>query len=119
MKTRLWVVLPSVVAWPSFLIGYSVSALTGGKPPAAEVKGAGGYAGAAEESEAGAGGDGAGRPKARAGGCGGGGGRGGGRGPAEAGGGAAEGGGGRLRGGKRLTPPAGGPGPRKGRKGHE
>ena len=71
MQTRLWIIFVVVVAWTSFLIGYSVSALTGGKPPAAEVKGAGGYAGAAEESEAGAGGYGAGRPKAGAGGYGG------------------------------------------------
>src|SRR3972149_3621754 len=55
MKTRLWIVLLIVVAWTSFLIGYSVSALTGVKPPAAEVKGAGGIAGAAEGSEAGGG----------------------------------------------------------------
>ena len=70
MKTRLWIVLLIVVAWTSFLIGYSVSALTGVSRPAAGVKGAGGYAGAAEESEAEAGGYGAGRPKAGAGGYG-------------------------------------------------
>src|SRR3972149_2525908 len=56
MKTRLWIVLLIVVAWTSFLIGYSVSALTGVKPPAAEVKGAGGHARAAGETEARAGG---------------------------------------------------------------
>lgn len=70
MKTRLWIVLLIVVAWTSFLIGYSVSALTGVSRPATEVKGAGGYAGAAEESEAEAGGYAAGRPKAGAGGYG-------------------------------------------------
>src|SRR3990172_8617232 len=45
MQTRLWIIFVVVVAWTSFLIGYSVSALTGGKPPAPEVKGAGGYGG--------------------------------------------------------------------------
>lgn len=70
MQTRLWIIFVVVVAWIGFLIGYSVSALTGVKPPAAEVKGAGGYAGAAEESKPGAGGYGAaeGKPKAGAGG---------------------------------------------------
>src|SRR3990172_9191393 len=70
MKTRLWIVLLIVVAWTSFLIGYSVPALTGVSRPAAGVKGAGGYAGTAEESEAEAGGYEAGRPKAGAGGYG-------------------------------------------------
>ena len=56
MKTRLWIVLLVVVAWTSFLIGYSVSALTGLKRPAAEVTWAGGDRGAAEGSRAKAGG---------------------------------------------------------------
>lgn len=46
MKTRLWIVLLVVVAWISFLIGYSVSALTGVKRPAAEVTATGGGYGA-------------------------------------------------------------------------
>ena len=55
MKTRLWIVLLVVVAWTSFLIGYSLSALTGARP-AAEVTGAGGDRGAAEGSRPKAGG---------------------------------------------------------------
>ena len=62
MQTRLWIVLLVVVAWTSFLIGYSVSALTGVKRsaaerPAAEAGAAGGYTGAAERSRAGSGDD--------------------------------------------------------------
>lgn len=60
MNTRLWIVLLVVVAWTSFLIGYSVSALTGVKRPAVErpaaEAGAGGYGGAAEGAKEGAGG---------------------------------------------------------------
>ncbi|OGK78543.1 MAG: hypothetical protein A2X51_11590 [Candidatus Rokubacteria bacterium GWC2_70_24] len=76
MKTRLWIVLLVVVAWTSFLIGYSVSALTGMKRPAAErpaaeASGTGGYSGAGERARAGAGGYGGsaeeGKPRARAG----------------------------------------------------
>ena len=76
MKTRLWIVLLVVVAWTSFLIGYSVSALTGLKRPAverpaAEASGTGGYSGAGERARAGAGGYGRSedepKPRARAG----------------------------------------------------
>lgn len=47
MKTRLWIVLLVVVAWTSFLIGYSVSALTGTKRSAGGVTATGGGYGAA------------------------------------------------------------------------
>ena len=45
MKTSLWIVLLVVVAWVAFLIGYSVSALTGmqtsGRPAPAIAAGYG------------------------------------------------------------------------------
>jgi tetrahydromethanopterin S-methyltransferase subunit D len=60
MKTSLWIVLLVAVAWASFLIGYSVSALTGGTPPATAVTaGSGGYGATREGPAAGAGGYGA------------------------------------------------------------
>lgn len=59
MKTRLWIVLLVVVAWTSFLIGYSVSALTGTKGSAGGAAAGGGYGVAAGGSGAGAGGYGA------------------------------------------------------------
>src|SRR3990172_7082080 len=74
MKTRLWIVLLIVVAWTSFLIGYSVSALTGVSRPAPGGEGAGGDARAGGETAAegggggGAGGYGAAEEKPKAGG---------------------------------------------------
>lgn len=58
MKTSLWIVLLVAVAWTSFLVGYSVSALTGASRQASAPAptASGGYAGAAEgpKAEAGA-----------------------------------------------------------------
>lgn len=47
MRTGLWIVLLVVVAWTSFLIGYSVSALTGMKRPAVQAPAAAGTGGGA------------------------------------------------------------------------